>query len=92
MDIIEQVSCGGVTADHPLLPPPEKIFGFTYVSFFIEKTTFSASKHNAVIDLTTPSPNVAALTGTFDFEGILPQNFVEVLYRGGWRWSGHPNV
>ena len=28
---------------NPLLPPPEKLFGFTYVSFFIEKTTLPAS-------------------------------------------------
>eukprot|EP00903_Cladosiphon_okamuranus_P008596 g8244.t1 len=68
MDIIEQVSSERVTANHTLLPPPEKLFGFTYVSFFIEKTTFPASKHNAVIELTTPSPNVAALTGSFNFE------------------------
>lgn len=27
----------------PLLPPPEKLFGFTYVSFFIEKTTLPVS-------------------------------------------------
>lgn len=68
MDIVEQVSSAGVTADHPLLPPPERLFGFTYVSFFIERTTFPASKHNAVIELTSPSP--AALMGTFNFEGL----------------------
>ena len=27
--------------ENPLLPPPEKLFGFTYVSFFIEKTTLA---------------------------------------------------
>lgn len=72
MDLIEQVSSAGVTANNPLLPPPEKLFGFTYVSFFIEKTTFPASKHNAVMDLTTPTPNVgafSAMTGTFNFDG-----------------------
>ncbi|CAN0006760.1 unnamed protein product [Ectocarpus sp. 6 AP-2014] len=71
MDLIEQVSSAGVTANNPLLPPPEKLFGFTYVSFFIEKTTFPASKHNAVMDLTTPTPNVgafSAMTGTFNFD------------------------
>ena len=69
MDIIEQVYSEGVTGNHPLLPPPEKLFGFTYVSFFIEKTTFPAFKNKAIIDLVTPSPSVQALTGTFDFEG-----------------------
>lgn len=71
MDLIEQVYSEGVTGNHPLLPPPERLFGFTYVSFFIEKTTFPAFKNNAVIDLVTPSPSVQALagSGTFDFEG-----------------------
>lgn len=85
MDIIEQVSSEGVTANHTLLPPPEKLFGFTYVSFFIEKTTFPATKHNAVIELTTPSPNVAAMTGTFNFEGTY-KNILRTrarLRRGG---------
>lgn len=27
-------------SENPFLPPPKKVFGFTYVSFFIEKTTF----------------------------------------------------
>lgn len=34
--------------ENPILPPPEKLFGFTYVSFFIEKTTLSA-KTTAVL-------------------------------------------
>lgn len=65
MDIIEQVSSEGVSVNHRLLPPPEKLFGFTYVSFFIEKTTFPASKDNAIKTLTTPLAN----TGGFNFEG-----------------------
>lgn len=27
---------------HALLPPPVKLFGFTYASFYLEKTTFPA--------------------------------------------------
>ncbi|CAM9491552.1 unnamed protein product, partial [Scytosiphon promiscuus] len=73
VDIIEQVSSEPVTADNPLLPAPEKLFGFTYVSFFIEKTTFPACKPNAVIELTTPKAHVGAPStmtrGIFEFQG-----------------------
>ncbi|CAM9114900.1 unnamed protein product [Pylaiella littoralis] len=56
MDVLEQVSSEGVTPSNPLLPPPKKLFGFTYISFFIEKTTFSSSKHNTVLELTSLTP------------------------------------
>lgn len=74
MDIIELVSSARVTADNPLLPPPEKLFGFTYVSFFIEKTTFPARKHNAVIELTTPKSQTTMTRGVFDFQGGVTSN------------------
>lgn len=40
MEVLNQVCSKGMTS-FPLLPAPKKLFGFTYVSFFIEKTTFS---------------------------------------------------
>lgn len=63
------------TANNPLLPPPAKLFGFTYASFYLEKTTFPASG-------VACAPRVFPI-GTAKFSTLGDGGFVEKIRVGG---------
>jgi Cytoskeletal adhesion/PH domain/Ankyrin repeats (3 copies) len=68
----------------PLLPPPEKLFGFTYLSFLLEKTTMSSTA-----ELTSPFIAVSVYNAKGQLTEAQQDLVLPSLTRPNYLWWAH---